>query len=85
MSDEQWIKHSDTKMHLPVNADRCVTCLQNRIEELEAENSRLLDSMERAWGVIANVSGEQTATWIVAVTKWCDEEWHPALDRKDDQ
>lgn len=59
--------------------------LADRIEELEAENKRLLDGMERAWGIIAN-AGEgdwstQTSEWVNAAEKWRDEQWHPALDR----
>lgn len=55
----------------------------DRIEQLETD--RLMDAMDTAWGILANVSGGnwgiQTPEWEQAAERWRDEMWHPALDR----
>jgi hypothetical protein len=54
-------------------------------EQDRAEVLRLMDAMELAWGVIANVDRGnwhmQSEEWRNAATYWRDEHWHPALER----
>jgi hypothetical protein len=49
------------------------------------EINALMDSLEMAWGIIANVSGgdwdKQSDEWHECAEKWRDNHWHPALDR----
>lgn len=51
----------------------------------QREILRLMDALELAWGVIANVDGGdwtgQSPEWQQAAARWRDEQWHPALDR----
>ena len=56
---------------------------------LEAEGAaiwKLMDSMELAWGLIANAglySGgwdSQSGEWVRAAEKWRDDHWHASLD-----
>ena len=37
MSDAEWIKHSETRMHLPELSDRCVDCLTVECNEARTE------------------------------------------------
>jgi hypothetical protein len=52
-------------------------------DRLAAEVERLMDGMEAAWGVIANVSSgrwdRQSPEWRDAAHRWRDEHWHRAL------
>jgi hypothetical protein len=45
----------------------------------------LMNAMEAAWGIVANVSGSdwtlQSEDWQGAAARWRDEHWHTALDR----
>ena len=49
------------------------------------EVKRLQNSVEHAWGVIANAGGgdwqKESAVWRKAAMRWRDEDWHPMLDR----
>lgn len=55
-------------------------------EPLRAENARLLDGMETAWGVIANAHGGDwllaSPEWREAAERWRDHHWHAALRRR---
>ncbi|MEO1616496.1 MAG: hypothetical protein AAFV88_11640 [Planctomycetota bacterium] len=56
-------------------------------KQANGEVKALMDAMEAAWGVIANVgvhSGgweSQSGEWCKAACRWRDEQWHPALER----
>jgi hypothetical protein len=67
------------------SARRALASPPERERRLAAEVARLMDGREIAWGVIANVSGgrwdRQSPEWREAAHRWCDEHWHPALDR----
>lgn len=58
----------------------------SRAVVLDAElpiNARLVDAVETAWAIIANVSNgawdEQSSVWRTAAEKWRDEMFHPIL------
>lgn len=50
-----------------------------------AQVKTLMDGMELAWGIIANVNGgrieDEKPEWFAAAIRWRDEHWHPALRR----
>ncbi|HET7321178.1 MAG TPA: hypothetical protein VFI96_01705, partial [Longimicrobiaceae bacterium] len=56
-----------------------------RMETQTIEVARLMDALEVAWSIIANVSGgdwdAQSEYWVDAAERWRDFHWHPALDR----
>ncbi len=58
---------------------------KKEIERLEAEIDTLMDSMEVAWGVIANAHGGNwslaSRDWLEAAECYRDEHWNPALKR----
>jgi hypothetical protein len=68
--------------------DAAMWAMQRVIEqrdEARAEITALMDSLEAAWGIIANASsgdwGAQDEMWVDAAERWRDFDWHPALDR----
>ncbi len=58
-----------------------------QIEALRAEVARLMDGMEWAWSLLANVQywdrtdGRRYSEWNDARLRWRDKHWHPALER----
>jgi hypothetical protein len=58
---------------------------EGRLEAAEAENARLREALEIAWGLIANANegnwDGETQEWREAAIRWRDEHWHPSLDR----
>ena len=54
-------------------------------DEAHEEIKRLMEGMELAWGIIANVSGGtwdfQGPEWKTAAFRWREVHWHPALSR----
>lgn len=73
---------TDTRGTLGVQ--RILDLLAER-KALRAEVEKLMDGMDCAWGVIANVSGgnweKQNTEWQTAAAHWRDKYWHPALER----
>ena len=59
--------------------------VRSEMDRLKAENEKLLEGMELAWGLIANaqsVAGDgKVRNWQGAMERWRDEHWHPALRR----
>ena len=40
-----------------------------------------VESMELAWGLIANAWDNQNKEWVAAAERWRDENWHPLLEK----
>lgn len=91
-----WVMPSDELLGLlrrdHAECPYCVTAYHDdlsfeaadEIERLRAENRRLMDGMELAWGIICNGRAWDPAQhdeWEAAKVRFRDDHWHPALDR----